>query len=369
MNRRETERILRAIGEARHAGQRVALATVVRVSGSAYRREGARIVVREDGSYECLVSGGCLEPTVADAAAHVIETGRSSIKQYDLQEDSIWSLGVGCSGAVDILIERVDDDPMTRSWLRILEHAEPGVLVRRLSALNLVLLVSDTQVLGTLGDVTLDREAAERARVQLGTTFPQSGLERVGDEELFFEVSVPPPNLLVFGAGADAEPLVAQGWSVGFNVAVVDARDAFLKADRFPHATLISSHFSRFSETVPLSDRSFVVIMNHHLERDRESLRFALGSPAPYVGVLGPTARFERLLSGLRADGWVADATALARVRSPIGLALGAETPEEIAISILGEMLALQRGFDGGFLTGRRVSLHRVPENSALARS
>jgi xanthine dehydrogenase accessory factor len=369
MNRRETERILEAIRTARRSGQRVALATVVRVSGSAYRREGARIVVREDGSYECLVSGGCLEPTVADASARVIETGHSFVQHYNLEEDSIWSLGVGCSGAVDILVERVDDTGITRAWLDILERAAPAVLMKRLSAPDRALIVSEHQVIGTLGDIALDRPLTERARARLDAAFPQSGVERVEAEEVFVEVSAPPPELMVFGAGADAEPLARLGWDLGFTVAVVDVREAFLTTERFPHATLLSSHFRRFNETVTLSGRSFVVIMNHHLERDRESLRFALASAAPYVGVLGPRSRFERLLGGLRADGVVPEASALARVRSPIGLALGAETPEEIAVSILGEMLALQRGFDGGFLTGRNLSLHRAPDSRVLARS
>src|SRR5512145_2678953 len=103
MERRETERILHAIRQVRHAGERAAIASVVRVQGSAYRREGTRILVREDGSYECLLSGGCLEPAVAEAAARVIATGEPFVTQYDLEEDSVWSLGIGCSGAVDIL--------------------------------------------------------------------------------------------------------------------------------------------------------------------------------------------------------------------------------------------------------------------------
>lgn len=369
MNRRETERILGAIRRVQQAGQRAALATVVRVRGSAYRREGARIIVRADGSYECLLSGGCLEPAVAEAAARVIDTGRSVITRYDLDEDSVWSLGIGCSGAVDIYIERLDDDPITRAWLDVLDRAEPAVLVTSLTEVKRRLLVGEHEVVGSLGDAALDAEATSRSRARLRAAFPQPGPERIGQAELFFEVSAPPPELVIFGAGSDAEPLARQGWELGFTVSVVDVREAFLSPDRFPHATLVSSHFSRFHETARLSERSFVVIMNHHLERDRESLRFALGSPAPYIGVLGPRSRFQRLLSGLQSEGYVPDPAALSCVRSPVGLALGAETPEEIAVSILGEMLALQRGFDGGFLAGRETSLHRSPETSALARS
>ena len=117
MDRRETERLLEVIRQARAAGERAALATVVRVQGSAYRREGTRMFVRQDGTYECALSGGCLEPTVAEAAARVIATGEPVIVSYDLADDSVWGLGIGCSGAVDIRIERLEDDAITPQWL------------------------------------------------------------------------------------------------------------------------------------------------------------------------------------------------------------------------------------------------------------
>lgn len=369
MSRRETERILGAIRRARHAGQRVALAMIVRVRGSAYRREGARILVRDDGSYECLLSGGCLEPAVVEAAARVIATGAPIIVPYDLEEDSVWGVGIGCSGAVDIYIERIDEDAVTAAWLDALERAEPAVLVRRLSSGSGRLLIRDHTSEGTLGSAALDREAARNARARMRAVWPESGTEWAGDVELFFDVNGAPPELVIFGAGSDAEPVALYAWDFGFAAKVVDVREAFLSAARFPHATLVASHFSRFHETVRLTDRSSVVIMNHHLERDRESLRFALVSDAPYIGVLGPGTRFQKLRAALESEGSMLDAAALSRIRSPIGLAIGAETPEEIALSILGEVLALQRGFDGGFLAGRTASLHRVRSTSALARS
>jgi xanthine/CO dehydrogenase XdhC/CoxF family maturation factor len=369
MNRRETERILDAIRSARAAGTRAALATVVRVRGSAYRREGARILIREDGSYECLLSGGCLEPAVAAAAARVIETGTRHLAQYDLEEDSVWSLGIGCSGAVDILIERVEDDALTTAWLDVLARGDAAVLVTALSGAEGRLLVGEHDVRGSLGDAALELTAATLAHARLAAPVPQSGPDRAGDAELFFEVAAPPPGLTIFGAGSDAEPIARLAWELGFTVTVVDAREAFLTAERFPHATLVAAHYSEFRDRVRLGPRTSAVIMNHHLERDRECLRFALASPAPYIGALGPRTRFQKLLDALRASGAVPDADALARVRSPIGLALGAETPEEVALSVVGEILALQRGFDGGFLNGRGESLHRPAAQRAWARS
>ena len=366
MNRRDTERLLAAIRGVRSRNERAALATIVRVTGSAYRREGTRILVREDGSYECVLSGGCLEPAVAAAAARVILTGTPALSHYDLADDSVWSLGVGCSGAVDIYIERLDGDPVESSWLQALEGGEAAVLVRSLSGASGRLLVLQDIAIGSLGDVALDREASDRARARLRAPFPHSWAETNGPDELFFDVNAPAPHLAIFGAGADSEPLASHAWELGFDVTVIDVRESFLTARRFPHASLVASHYSHFDESVRLSGCSYVVIMNHHLERDRESLRFALGSDAPYIGVLGPRSRFRKLLTTLGTE---VDRAGLPRVRSPVGLALGAETPEEIAVSVLAEILAVQHGFEGGFLAGRETSLHRRADSSALARS
>ena len=362
MNRRETERLLEAIRGVQAAGGRAALATIVRVRGSAYRREGARVLVREDGSYECLLSGGCLEPAVAEAAAAVIATGTPSLRQYDLEDDSVWSLGIGCTGEVDILIERVEDDALWRTWLERLGRAEPVARVAPLAGGAGHLVVGADGSFGSLGSPALDREASGRARTRLAAPFPQSGLERIGATELFVDVSGRPPELVMFGAGPDAEPLARLAWDLGFAVTVVDPREAFLSAERFPHTTLVTAHPDTLPSRVTLTPRTSVVILNHHLERDRAALRFALDSRAPYIGALGPRSRFHKLLEGLKAEGYEPRPEALARVRSPVGLALGAETPEEIAVSILGEIIAVQRGFGGEFLGGREGSLHRPPE-------
>ena len=293
MNRRETERILGAIRDAQAAGLRAAVATVVRVRGSAYRREGTRILVRDDGSYECLLSGGCLEPAVVDTARRVIDTGTAALVRYDLDDDSVWSLGIGCSGAIDVLIERLDDDEMSRSWFAALERGDEVVLVKPLNGSTSRLLVRTDEVAGTLGDEALDREAVVRARRRLETTYPRAGTDTITGADYFFDVSTPPPELVIFGAGHDVVPLAGQAWALGFRVTVVDVREAFLQAERFPHAAMVPAHFTRFAESVRLTARSYVVTMNHHLERDREALRFALDSPAPYVGVLGPRSRLQ----------------------------------------------------------------------------
>jgi xanthine/CO dehydrogenase XdhC/CoxF family maturation factor len=370
VDRRESERLLEVIRQARAAGEPAALATVVRVKGSAYRREGTRMFVRQNGTYECSLSGGCLEPTVAEAAARVIATGESVIVSYDLADDSVWGLGIGCSGAVDILIERLEDDAMTRAWLRLLERGDAAVFVTPLSGVSGRMIVDGAGIIaGGLSDAGIERQAIESARDRLRAQYHASGPEWTASAELFYEIMTPPPDLVIFGAGHDAAPVARTAWMLGFTVTVVDVREAFLTPDRFPGATLACAHFSQFADRVKPRAGAFMLVMNHHVERDQESLRFCLESGAAYIGVLGPRSRYERLLAGLAAQGYAPDASATARVRSPVGLSLGAETPQEVAVSILGEILAIRRGFEGGFLSGSARSLHRPEDTRLLARS
>jgi xanthine dehydrogenase accessory factor len=370
VDRRETERLLEVIRQARTAGEPVALATVVRIKGSAYRREGTRMLVRQDGTYECSLSGGCLEPTVAEAAARVIATGAPVVMSYDLADESVWGLGIGCSGAVDIRIERLEDDAVTRAWMAILERGDAAVLVTSLSGVAGRLIVGDAGVVaGGLSDAAVEREAVARARARLREPYAASGPESIDDAEVFFDVAMPPPDLVIFGAGHDASPVARLAWTLGFAVTVVDPREAFLSADRFPGAVLVCAHGSQFADRVKVRPGAFLLVMNHHVERDRDSLRVSLESDAAYIGVLGPRARYDRLLAGLAAQGYVPAASKTARVRSPVGLALGAETPAEVSVSILGEIQAIRRGFEGGFLSGSVRSLHRAEDRRLLASS
>jgi xanthine/CO dehydrogenase XdhC/CoxF family maturation factor len=370
VDRRESERLLGVIRQARAVGEPAALATVIRVKGSAYRHEGTRMFVRPDGTYECSLSGGCLEPAVAEAAARVIATGEPVVVSYDLADDSVWGLGIGCSGAVDIRIERLEDDAITREWLAILEREDAAVLVTALAGVAGRMIVGAAGLIaGGLSDAGVQQEAVARALGRLRAAYPASGSESIGRADVFYDVTLPPPDLLIFGAGPDAAPVARMAWTLGLAVTVVDVRETFLAPDRFPGAALVCAHFSQFAERLKPRAGAFVLVMNHHVERDEESLRFGLESDAAYIGVLGPRSRYDRLLAGLASRGYSPDGSRLARVRSPVGLSLGAETPEEVAVSILGEILAIRRGFDAGFLSGSLAGIHRPADKRALASS
>jgi xanthine dehydrogenase accessory factor len=356
----ETRQVLEAARLAWAKGQRVALATVVRVFGSAYRREGAKMLAHEDGSATCMISGGCLEPEVVEVARGVMASGSPRLVRYDLDEDVMWGLGLGCGGAVEVYIEPLPQGSLLARWLQMQAEGETAVLVTPLQGgEGRLLLREDGAPEGELAPPPLQEAALEAAAALLSGPSPRAQARAVASAQLFFDVSVPPPELVVFGAGHDAIPLVAQAQALGLRARVVDARPAYATPARFPGAEIVLAHPQEFPQRLRLSRHSYVVIMNHHLQRDQACLAFALDSPAPYIGVLGPRSRFERLLEGLAREGRPVGPQELGRVHSPVGLDIGAEAPEEVAVSILAEVLAVQRGFPGGPLRERQGRIHQ----------
>jgi xanthine dehydrogenase accessory factor len=364
MQRRETEEILRAIRRTRAEGHKAALATVVRVTGSAYRREGARMLIEDNGAMTCMLSGGCLEPAVVEVARAVIRTGRAERRHYDLDEATVWGLGLGCGGSVDVYIEPLSDDPLVGRWLAILERGAPAVMATVLSGGDGRLLFepgSPTE--GAVRPSFVGSAVQELAAQKLEELAPRAETRRIqaapgSNVEVFFDVSGPPPELVIFGAGHDAIPLAALARDLGWAVTVVDAREAYVTADRFPGASLIVAHPDALGGSVTLGPRTAAIIMNHHLERDAATLGFALASKAASIGVLGPRSRFERLVASLREQGLPLSSADIARVKNPIGLDIGAETPEEVALAIMGALIAERRGFPAGFLSGVEGAIH-----------
>lgn len=365
----EVIRLLNAIDEAKEAGKRAAIATVVRVKGSAYRREGTKMLIDAEGNQVCMISGGCLEQEVGEIAKRVLETGESVVQFFDLEEDLVWGLGLGCGGAVDVYIEPFDEGEENAAWLEAVKNQGAAALATVIS-INKGDLKKDTRMfigsdgatLGSLGDTALDKELVAFAQEKMNQLYPRSETKvftlPMGSAEVFLDVNVPPPELVMFGAGHDAIPLANYAHDLGFQTTVVDARHAFVTEERFPQAKLIRTHPSGFEEKVTIGPRSYVVIMNHHLERDKESLAFALSTPAPYIGALGPSSRFDDMVNLLKDEGRPLSPEALARVRNPIGLDVGADTPEEIAVSIMSELIAVRGGYKGGFLNDRSGPIH-----------
>lgn len=356
----EVRQLLDAATAAGALGQASALATVVKVQGSAYRREGAKMLVSAGGATTCMISGGCLEPEVAEVAKEVLARAEPRRVRYDLEEDVVWGLGLGCGGTVEIYLEPLKG--LAHAWLNLQAQGQSAVMATVLAGGSGRLLWHDGKVQGQLEPKVLQAEVLAAAKGLLKEQTPRAALHAFAvhgaQAEVFLDVSSPPSELVLFGGGHDARPLAKSAQALGFGVTLVDPRPAFANAEHFPGATIIHSHPEGFPEQVTLKGRSYAVIMNHHLQRDRQALAFAVASATPYVGVLGPRSRYLKLLTALAEEGHRPNAKDLAKVKSPIGLDIGAEGPEEVALSILAEILAASRGFGGGFLHGATGRIH-----------
>ena len=375
MNLSETSEVLAAIADQQERDRPMALATIVSVTGSTYRRPGARLLVPDEGEAIGNLSGGCLEGQVTEIARDVMESGESRLEFYDLTADDevVWGWGLGCNGAIEVLIEPADNAADTAAALRqaiVDERSLASVTVLAASSGSAangarMLVYPDGQRSGSLGEEALDgrgAEAAERALAS-GTTESLELDVPGGTVRVFIEVLRPPLRLVVCGAGHDAIPLVRAGASLGWSVDVVDDRATFLDPARFSGArSFIECEPGEVAERAGIDDRSHVVVMSHNYLRDRDYLRSLLGSSAAYIGMLGPRARLERLLGDLATEGIRPSEDELGRTHGPAGLDLGGEGPEEIAAAIVAEILAVSRGRSAGFLRERSGPIHERPQ-------
>jgi xanthine/CO dehydrogenase XdhC/CoxF family maturation factor len=354
----ETREVLDFLTAARTAGKRAALATVVRVRGSAYRHEGAKLVVAEDGSTAGNVSGGCLEQDVREVALQVIRAGEPQLRSYCSSADEIaaWDLGVGCEGQVDVYVELAEPRPQERALLNerrafVCCGAMPGKGEGPGKGKRLVVTSDGAE--GDLGSNDLNARATEQARELLGTG--ESGIHEIARRSVFFDVLVPPPQLVVLGAGDDARPLVRFAADVGFRVVVVDRRPAFLTVDRFPAAAaLIQSAGDELGAALPLDAECYAVVMNHNFADDQAYVRTLLKTPVAYVGMLGPRQRTERILRNLAAEGPMDEGL----VYGPVGLDIGTDGAEQVALAVIAEILAVRSGRRARSLRERQLPIH-----------
>jgi len=347
-------------------GEGVALATVVAARGSTYRRAGARLVVAGDGELVGNISGGCLEGDVVRTAAEVLESGRPRLLHFDLTADDevVWGWGLGCNGVIEVLVEPASLALGSVAALQAARREHRSLaLVTLLDGPRLearLVVHPDGRTEGTLGVADLDGAAVEAALEALVAGASATTTLPTGDLRAFVEVFQPPLRLLVCGAGHDAIPLVAAGAGLGWSVEVIDNRPAFLVAARFPGAQrLVGAEPAEAAEAAGTDARTYAVVMSHNFLRDQDYLRSFLASDVAYLGMLGPRARLDLLLDALAGDGVVPVPGALDRVYGPAGLDIGAEGPEEIAWSIVTEILAVSRRAGAGFLRTRRGPIHR----------
>ncbi len=375
MNLSETVEVLAAVADLEQRGRPMALATIVSVTGSTYRRPGARLLVPDEGDAIGNLSGGCLEGQVTEIGRDVMKSGESRLEFYDLTADDevVWGWGLGCNGAIEVFIEPAANAAATAAVLReALEEERALAMVTVLSCSGpdvdrgaRIVVYPNGEVSGSLGDDGLTRAAVEEASRSLadGTTGALELGTPGGQARVFVEVLRPPLRLIVCGAGHDAIPLVRAGSQLGWRVDVVDDRASFLDAERFPGArSFIECEPGEVTKRADIDGRSYVVVMSHNYLRDRDYLRSLLPSEAAYIGMLGPHARLQRLLGDLATDGFTPTSGQLGRTFGPAGLDLGGEGPEEIATAIAAEILAVSEGRGAGFLRRRSGPIHERPQ-------
>ena len=383
----ELKAICEAFAESRGRGLKLVLATVVRTSGSTYRRPGARMLIRLEASGECsttgAISGGCLERDVCERARGVLRGGASVVVKYDTtsDDDIVWGLGLGCHGSVEVLLEplaavhpeslpsTVETHPVA-FLARCLESRERGVMATVIETRGAatgarvgtrLLLDAGCAEASDITDGELLQSVREDARAALreGRSSVREYDLSAGHAVVFIETIEPTVPLVVFGAGADAVPVARLAHELGWHVTVVDHRPAFAAPARFPAAdAIIVSRPEGIAWQLALDGRTVTVLMTHNYEHDRELLKVLLASPVRYIGCLGPAKRTERMLTELLAEGGAPTDEELARVYAPVGLDIGADTSAEIALSIIAEIRAVLAGRGGGLLRNRKGSLH-----------
>lgn len=345
------------------AGRAATVATVAGVEGSAYRRPGAKMLVTDEGVDTGAVTAGCLEPSVVDICETVQHSGTPQTERFDLTESGeAWGMGLGCNGVIDVLVE-----PRDESWDAILSAISDSVPIA-------VVSVVDSGPATTVGDRVIVHDTGVRT-VPGRDPIPLSHLDRaedtidrlvgtgrtatvsVGSATLLIDGLAPIPELLLFGSQNDIGPVAGLGRQAGFRVSV-HAQRAGIKASTFPAADSVrTGHPSTATEGV--DEHTYAVVMSHNLVDDRLAVEALLReTEVPYVGVMGPRDRFDRLREELPLT-----ADQLDRVAAPVGLDLGGGTPTDIALSVVSEVVAVHNGRSGGRLQNRSGPIHPAEPN------
>ena len=364
---KDLQDIVAAFEKIASLGKTAAIATLVKVKGSTYRRPGARMLMTSDGWLLGSISGGCLEGDVFEHAQRVMNSGKPTLVKYDTteSEDIIWGLGLGCQGIVHVLVERLTDDLELSSiafLAECLHRRQTGVLVTvfgvegrsPIKMGDRLLLHPDGTVKSNFTDPVRSRIIDDAIAAAEST---QSSVKTyqlpAGSAEVFIEVVQPPVPLIIFGAGHDAIPVVRLAKELGWHVTVVDSRPAYATTARFPLAdAVILAHPQAVHKHISVDKCTAAVVMTHNYLHDRELLQTLLASPLSYLGVLGPKRRTEQLLQELGM------AEQLSHLYSPVGLDIGADTPEAIGLAILAEIQAVLANRSGGSLRNRIGSIH-----------
>jgi len=367
---RELHSILDVWRSLEDSNRNAVLATVVHVKGSAYRRPGARMLILADGTRIGSISGGCLEGDVSRKAWWFTEGGRPSVRIYDTSsdEDALWEFGLGCNGVIQVMLERVESDS-ARAALEFLDACRASC---RPAVMTTVIRTSESSEYQVGNRLFIDHAGGSSGELK-GSPLA-SGLQPYVDQtvrarksrlvhmagcEVFVEWIGAPVPLIIFGAGHDAIPVVQIARQLGWHVTVADGRPSYATAARFPAADcVVAMKAPDLLAGIDITPESVVVLMTHNFPQDAKLLRQILPARPRYLGLLGPKTRADSLFAELGVRPETVDAHA------PVGLDIGADTPEGIALSIIAEIQAELAGRPGMKLRHRRDAIHAPAEEA-----
>jgi len=367
---KEFAQLIDAYDLAKAEGHAMALATVVQVDGSAYRRPGARMLVTQDGRLTGAISGGCLEGDALRKAQAVIFQQKSMLVTYDTtdEDDQKFGIGLGCNGIIHLLIEPLDvnqEDNPVELIRQVMAKRETSLLLTFFSLKHAKKEQIGTRYLrqgnDNYGSLTPIKEEFRHRILQEIAVFDQTSsriqcFETLDDLSIFFEVIHPPLQLLLFGAGNDTLPVVQLAALLGHEVILVDGRKALATSSRFPTVQrIIQGPAEEVMEQMETDVNTVALLMTHNFDYELILLEKLSRLQLPYIGILGPKRKTEKLLDRLQAKGI---AISTGNLYAPIGLDLGAESSEEIALAILAEIAAVVRKRKPGFLRDKQGPIH-----------
>ena len=369
---KEIRDIITAYDQAQKLGKQTALATVVHVEGSSYRRPGARMLIEDDGQLTGAISGGCLEGDALRKALLVITEKRSRLVTYDTMDDddAKFGVGLGCNGIIQVLIEPIDianpNNPI--QYLRTInEKRQKAVLITLFSLQDkkdpqygtCLLLKEDGNVIyntPVLKDVLI-ADAKDAMTTQISSF--KNYISDNHNLTAFIEMIKPPVSVVIVGAGNDVVPLVEMADILGWETTVVDGRANYAKKERFVSACqVLVSKPEQVLDQIAIDENIVFLLMTHNYNYDMAMLKQLLQRNISYIGMLGPKKKRERMLNELKDEGLTFSQQQLSVLHSPVGLDIGAETSEEIALSILAEIKALFAGKDVQSLRTLKEVIH-----------
>ena len=336
------------------------LATVVRVEGSSYRLPGARMLIEANGARTGSVSGGCLEADIARRGRLLtIERPRELVRYDGSDEDVAWGFGLGCNGSIEVLIERLDAEP--RAGLAFIRHC----VEQRAGGTLVTIFRADGDVPFHAGERfnSADDIPSLFGNDSRVTTTVTCETTTGGRVQALVEAIHPPLPLVIFGAGHDAAPLVRAAKQLGWHVTIADRRAGYARSDRFPLAdAVVACDIDAMADRIRVTSDTAAVVMTHHFPDDQVLIPMLLRSPARYIGVLGPRARTERMLAQAQYSN-----DQLARLHAPVGLDIGAEGPDQVALAVVAEIIAATKRRPAGSLRDRVGPIHEPPSVRTIA--